>query len=95
LATFKTNLAALITSLSTLEADRDLLYNLGAGDVADWLALNIEEGQVGWQPRVSSSGGVSPQVRLVQAPSSAPRDLTTVDQRPISTTATGAWAGLS
>jgi hypothetical protein len=95
LATFKTTLATLITNLATLEADRDSLYALGAGDVADWLSTQIQQAQIGFQPRVSSGGGVAPQVVRVMAPAPGARDLSVTDQRPISSTQTGAWANLS
>lgn len=96
LATFQTTLATLIGNLAALEADRDTLYNLGAGDVADWLATQIRQGRVGYQPRISAGGGQAPQIPLLQAPNpNVARDTTAVDQRPVSSTATGAWANLS
>lgn len=96
-STFQTDLAALINDLANLEADRDTLYQLGAGDVADWLATQIVQARVGYQPRISAGGGaLPPQVRLLQAPNpSFARDTTAVDQRPVSSTATGQWANLS
>jgi hypothetical protein len=43
LTSFQNDLATLITDLANLEADRDALENLGAGDVADWLRIRVEE----------------------------------------------------
>jgi hypothetical protein len=96
LAQLKTDLATVLTDLANLEASRDALYQLGAGDVADWLTTQIQQSVLGYQPRVSAGGGITPQVIAVRAsdPTHA-RDLTTVDQRPISSTTTGQFANLS
>jgi len=96
LAQFKTDMATVQTDLTNLEASRDTLYQLGAADVADWLATQIRQAVLGNQPRVSAGGGQPPQVVAVFAPDPThARDLTNVDQRPITSTGTGAWAGLS
>lgn len=98
LSTFQTDLATLLTDLQNLEADRDALENLGAGDVADWLRIQIESACVGNQPRVSAGAGraLPAQVRVCQAKNlNVARDLSIVDTRPVSSTATGAWANLS
>ena len=95
---FQNDLATLITDLANLEADRDALENLGAGDVADWVRIQIEEARVGFQPRISTGSGraLPAQVRLVQAPNPAiARDLTPVDTRQVSSTSTGQAANLS
>lgn len=98
LSSFQTDLATLITDLANLEADRDALENLGAGDVADFLRIQIEEARVGFQPRISTGSGraLPAQVRLVQAPNpNVARDTGAVDTRPISSTATGQLANLT
>ena len=93
LSTFQTDLATLITDLANLEADRDTLYQLGAGDVADWIATQIRQARMGYQPRISAGGGQPPQLPLVQAPNpNITRDTTAVDKRPVSSTPTGQWA---
>jgi hypothetical protein len=101
-ATVKADLAtaqaALVTAqanLATLEADCDVLYGLGAGDIVDWLRTQIRQTLLGRQPRVSTGGNTAPQILAVWAAQPGARDLTTVDQRPISSTATGAANGLS
>ena len=96
LATFQTTLSTLINNLSALEADRDLLYQLGATDVADWLTTQIRQARVGYQPRLSSSGGVAPTVLSVFAPhQTAAQNTAHLDTRTISSTATGKQLGLS
>lgn len=98
LSTFQADLATLVTDLTNLEADRDALENLGASDVSDWLRIQIEQARVGYQPRVSTGGGraLPAQVRVVQAPNpSVARDTTPVDQRPITSTASGQFYNLS
>src|SRR5258708_39480342 len=85
LATAKAALATLQTNLGTLEADCDTLYNLGAGDVVDWLRTQIRQAVLGLQPRPSAAGGnTAPQLLSVWAPdTNTPRDLSIVDARPI------------
>ena len=79
--------SALLADLANLEASRDTLYQLGAGDVADWLSIQIQQAVLGNQPRVSAGGGISPQIIAVRATDPThSRDLTTVDQRPINST---------
>ena len=98
LATFKADLATLMnTDLSNLEADRDLLYQLNAPDVAEWLAVQIEQaGGVGSQPRSSAGGGTTPQVVRVMATNPAvARDLSLTDQRPVTITPTAQVCQLS
>lgn len=95
LATLQANLATVQSNLATLEADCDTLYSLGAGDVVDWLRTNAKQTLQGFAPRVSPGGNTAPQVLSVWAAQPGPRDLTSVDQRPISSTATGQWANLT
>ena len=96
LATVKADLAQLQTDLNALEAQCDLLYSYGAGDVVDWLRQQARQALLGWQPRVSAGGPAAPQILAVwAAQTSQGRDLTNVDQRPISSTSTGAAAGLT
>ena len=95
LATAQAALVTAQTALAALEADCDALYALGAGDVVDWLRTNVKQTLLGRQPRVSSGGNTAPQVLSVWAAQPGARDLTSVDQRPISSTSTGAANGLS
>jgi hypothetical protein len=94
LATVQANLATLQASLATLEGDCDTLYNLGVGDVVDWLRTNATQTLYGFQPRVSVGGNTAPQVLSVWAAQPG-RDLTAVDQRPISSTSSGKFFNLS
>jgi hypothetical protein len=95
LATAQATLATLQANLATCEADCDALYALGAGDVVDWLRRNLIQTLLGFQPRVSAGGNAAPQVLAVFAAQPGARDLSNVDQRPITTTATGQYAQLS
>ena len=96
LSQFKTDIGTVQTDLTNLEASRDLLYQLGASDVADWLATQIRQVVLGNFQRISASGGAPPQVLALFAPDPThTRDLTDTDQRPITATATGQWAQLS
>jgi hypothetical protein len=96
LSTFQTTLTTLISNLASLEADRDTLYSLGASDVADWLANQIRQARLGYQPRVSAGGGQPPQLVMVQAANpSIARDNTFADLRPVTSTATAQQCGLS
>jgi hypothetical protein len=95
LATAQATLATLQGNLATVEADCDALYNLGAGDVVDWLRRNLIQTLLGYQPRVSAGGNTAPQVLAVFAAQPGARDLSNVDQRPITTTPTGQYAQLS
>lgn len=96
LSQLKSDLTTVLADLANLEASRDALYQLGANDVADWLSIQIQQAVLGFQPRVCSGGGISPQVIGVHAsdPTKA-RDLTAFDQRSVSSTPTGQWANLS
>ena len=96
LAQFKTDIATVQTDLTNLEASRDTLYQLGAADVADWLANQIRQVVLGNFQRISAGGGTPPQVLALFAPDPThARDTTDVDQRPVTVTATAQWAGLS
>jgi hypothetical protein len=95
LATAQATLATLQANLATLEGDCDALYALGAGDVVDWLRRNLIQTLLGYQPRVSAGGNTAPQVLSVWAAQPGARDLSNVDQRPITTTPTSQYAQLS
>jgi hypothetical protein len=95
LTTFQNDLATLINDLTNLENDRDLLYQLGATDVADWLTTQIRQARVGYQPRISASGGIAPTVGNVFAPHQTAAVNTVSDTRPVSSTATAKALGLS
>jgi len=96
LATAKATLATLQTNLGTLELDCDTLYNLGAGDVVDWFRTQIRQSVLGLQPRPSAGGNTAPQLLSVWAPDTkTPRDLSSVDQRPITSTSSGQFYNLS
>jgi hypothetical protein len=95
LATAQATLATLQANLATLEGDCDALYNLGAGDVVDWLRRNLIQTLLGYLPRVSAGGNIAPQVLSVWAAQPGARDLSNVDGRPITTTSTGQYAQLS
>jgi hypothetical protein len=95
LATVKADANTLAADLAALEATCDTLYSLGAGDVVDWLRLNAIQARLGFQPRVSAGGNAAPQVLSVWAAQPGARDLSNVDQRPITTTPTGQYAQLS
>jgi hypothetical protein len=95
LATLQANLATVQTNLASLEADCDTLYNLGVGDVVDWLRTNAMQTLLGYQPRVSAGGNAAPQMRGVWAAQPGARDLSSVDKRPISSTTSGSAYSLS
>jgi hypothetical protein len=95
LATAQATLATLQANLATLEGDCDALYNLGAGDVVDWLRRNLIQTLLGYLPRVSSGGNTAPQVLSVWAAQPGARDTSNVDGRPITSTSTGQYAQLS
>jgi hypothetical protein len=95
LATAQATLATLQANLAALEGDCDALYALGAGDVVDWLRRNLIQTLLGYLPRVSAGGNAAPQVLSVWAAQPGARDLSNVDQRPITTTPTGQFAQLS
>jgi len=96
LATVQADAATLTTDLAALEASCDTLYSLGAGDVVDWLRQNARQTRLGYQPRVSSGGNIAPHLLSIWAPDpKPPRDTSSVDARPISSTSTGQLAGLS
>lgn len=95
LATLQANLATVQANLATLEADCDTLYSQGAGDVVDWLRMNAKQTLQGFQPRVSAGGNTAPQVLSVWAAQPGARDLSSVDQRPITSTASGQFYNLS
>jgi hypothetical protein len=96
LATVQADAATLATDLASLEASCDALYNLGAGDVVDWLRRNAIQTRLGFQPRISLSGNTAQQLLSIWAPDpKTPRDTSSVDARPISSTSTGQLAGLS
>jgi hypothetical protein len=95
LATAQAAILALQTPLATVEADCDALYALGAGDVVDWLRRNLIQTLLGYKPRVSAGGNRAPEVLAVWAAQPGTRDLSNVDQRPITTTSTGQYAQLS
>jgi hypothetical protein len=95
LATVQADANTLAADLAALEATCDTLYSLGAGDVVDWLRQNARQTRLGFQPRVSSGGNTAPQLLSIWAAQPGTRDLTSVDQRPITTTSTAKVAGLS
>jgi len=92
----QTDIAAVITDLANLEADRDLFWSLGAGDVSDWLQKFISTLRLGYQPRLSASGGPSAQIVQLQAPNpNITRDTTAAVQPLISQTTSGQICGLT
>jgi hypothetical protein len=96
LATVQADAATLATDLGALEATCDLLSGYGAGDVVDWLRQNARQARLGFLPRVSPGGNIAPHLLAIWAPDTThARDLTSVDQRLISSTSTGQLAGLS
>jgi len=95
LATVQADAATLANDLATLEATCDTLYSVGAGDVVDWLRQNARQTRLGYQPRVSAGGNAAPELVAIWAAQPGARDLRAVDQRPITTTATGQYAQLS
>jgi hypothetical protein len=95
LATAQGTLATLQANLAACEGDCDALYAVGAGDVVDWLRRNLIQTLLGYQPRVSAGGNAAPQVLAVFAAQPGARDLSNVDQRPITSTPTGQYANLS
>lgn len=106
LSSFNTDLANLIADLANLESDRDIMEGFGAGDISEWLRVQIAQARVGFQPRVATGNvalngpgfgrALPAQVLLVQAPNpSIARDTTTVDTRAIGTTPTGQLCQLS
>jgi hypothetical protein len=95
LATAQATLATLQTNLATLEADCDALYALNAGDVAEWLRRNLIQTLLGNKPRVSAHGDSAPQVLAVFAAQPGARDLSNVDQRPVTITPTAQVCQLS
>jgi len=94
LATVQADTNTLAADLAALEATCDTLYSLGAGDVVDWLRLNAIQTRQGFQPRVSAGGNIAPEMLAVWAAQPG-RDLTSVDQRPISSTSSGKFYNLS
>jgi len=95
LATVKADANTLAADLAALEATCDTLYSFGAGDVVDWLRLNASQARLGFQPRVSAGGNISPQLLSIWAAQSGARDLSSVDQRPITSTTSGQFYNLS
>ena len=95
LATVQGDANTLANDLAALEATCDTLYNLGAGDVVDWLRQNARQTRLGFQPRVSAGGNTAPHLLSIWAAQPGARDLSSVDQRPISSTSTGQMAQLS
>jgi hypothetical protein len=95
LATAQATLATLQTNLGTLEADCDALYALNAADVVDWLRRNLIQTLLGRQPRVSAGGNAAPQVLAVWAAQPGARDMSNVDQRPVTITPTAQSCQLS
>jgi hypothetical protein len=95
LATVQADAATLANDLASLEASCDTLYSLGAGDVVDWLRRNAIQTRLGYQPRISSGGNTAQQLLSIWAAQPGARDLSSADQRPISSTTTGQNAGLS
>src|SRR6267378_6494367 len=95
LATVKADANTLAADLAALEATCDTLYSLGAGDVVDWLRLNASQARLGFQPRVSAGGNIAPQLLSIWAAQSGARDLSSVDQRPITSTTSGQFYNLS
>jgi hypothetical protein len=65
------------------------------GDVVDWLRTNAKQALQGFQPRVSAGGNTAPQVLSVWAAQPGARDLSSVDQRPITSTTSGQFYNLS
>ena len=95
LATLQANLATIQANLATLEGDCDTLYNLGVGDVVDWLRTNAKQTRLGFQPRVSAGGNAAPPMLSIWAAQPGARDLSGNDPRPISSTPTGQMAQLT
>jgi|SRR6267378_1691463 len=95
LATVQGDANTLANDLAALEATCDTLDSLGAGDVADWLRQNARQTRLGYQPRISVTGKSAAQLPSIWAAQPGARDLSSVDQRPITTTPTGQFAQLS
>ena len=95
LATVQADTNTLAADLAALEATCDTLYSLGAGDVVDWLRLNAIQTRQGFQPRVSAGRNIAPEMLAVWAAQSGARDLSSVDQRPITSTPGGKFYNLS
>lgn len=95
LAQLSTDAATVATELANIEASCDLLISLGAADVAEFVRRSAFQTRVGYQPRFGSQGA-APALPAIFAPDTTkPRDLTTVDQRPISSTVSGQFCYLS
>jgi hypothetical protein len=95
LATVQGDANTIANDLAALEASCDTLDSLGAGDVADWLRQNARQTRLGYQPRISATGKSAAQLPSIWAAQPGARDLSSVDQRPITTTPTGQFAQLS
>ncbi len=95
LATVQADLNQAATDAATLEANLDLLYGYGAGDLVDWVRNQYKQTRLGYRQRISAGGNVAPFALNVGAPDAAARDTSNVDQRPISSTATGSLLGLT
>ena len=96
LATIQADAATLAADLLAIEATITTLANLGAIDVCEFLRTNIRQTRLGWQPFVSAiAGAYIGMLNVFAVQPGTPRDLTNVDNRPITTTSTGQYAQLS
>src|SRR5579859_3330459 len=93
LATVQADAATLAADLLTMEASITALANLGATDISEWLRTNVRQTRLGYVPFVSPIAGASVEMfKVFAVQPGTVRDLTSVDQRPISSTNTGALA---
>ena len=95
LATATTDYNTFQTDLQNLEASCEQLEAAGAQDVATWLRLQVKQLCIGYE---GASGRASYMVAGVNAfaiNTAKPQDVVRIDQRPISSTTTGAAQGLS
>jgi len=96
LATIQNDAATLAADLLAIEATITTLANLGAIDVCEFLRTNIRQTRLGWQPFVSAiAGAYIGLLNVFAVQPGTPRDLTNVDNRPITSTSTGQYAQLT
>jgi hypothetical protein len=85
----------LATDAATLEGSLDQLYNYGAGDLVDWVRRQVVQGRLGYAPRISTGGNTAPLLLAMWAPQPGTRDLSNIDQRPVTFTSTAQLLSLS
>jgi multidrug resistance efflux pump len=86
--TLQTNLQSLEASCEQLEAD-------GAQDVAAWLRLQMKQLNMGYEGASGRAAYMVAGVAAFAINTAKPQDVSRIDARPISSTATGAAQGLS